>query len=309
MNRRLSGGFLDPVDLGRIADLQLIARTVVAGAHTGIHRSLHTGTSAEFAQYRSYAQGDDTRSVDWHLFARSDRLYVKQYHEEHSLRSTILLDCSASMSYVSGDLTKFRYAQMLAGCLAMLLINQHDAVGLGVYQDELKSYLPARRRPAHLRRILTEIEQAEPSGTTDPAATLRTMGDILPARGMVILISDLLHPIEAVEEHLRSLRARRHDVIVLQISDPAEQTFPFDRATTFVDAETGDERFTVPDTVRTAYLENRQTHFDRVAEVCADAEIHHEEWTTTEPLDLALTSFVHRRNRAVHTTNRPRSAV
>lgn len=305
----LPANFLDPVDLGRIADLQLIARTVVAGVHAGIHRSLHTGTSAEFAQYRPYAQGDDTRWVDWRLFARSDRLHVKQYHEEHSLRSTILLDCSASMAYGSGELTKFRYAQMLAGCLSMLLINQHDAVGLAIYQDTLKTYLPARRRPVHLRRILTEIEQAEPAGTTDPAATLTTMGDVLPARGMVILISDLLHPIEAVEEHLRSLRARRHDVIVLQISDTAEQTFPFDRATTFVDAETDAEQYVVPDSIRSTYLDNRQRHFDRVAAVCADAEIHHEEWLTTQPLDLALAAFIHRRDRTPTTASRPRSAL
>ena len=309
MNNPTPGNFLDPVDLGRIANLELIARTVVSGLHSGIHRSLHTGTSAEFAQYRSYAQGDDTRFVDWRLYARTDRLHVKQFHEEHSLRSTLLLDCSASMGYGSGDITKFRYAQMLAGCVALLLSNQHDAVGLAAYQDELKTYIPARRRPAHLRRVLAEIGNLHPEGSTDTAATLKTMGDILPARGMIILISDLLHPIEEVEAHLRSLRARRHDVIVFQISDPAEQTFPFDRATTFVDSESGEERFAVPDTVRAAYLENRKKHFDRIRTACTESEIHIEEWTTTTPLDLALTSFIHRRSRMLYTSGQRLNAV
>lgn len=309
MNHPAPANFLDPVDLGRIADLQLIARTVVAGLHAGIHRSLHTGTSAEFAQYRSYAQGDDTRFVDWRLYARTDRLHVKQFHEEHSLRSTLLLDCSASMGYGSIDITKFKYARMLAGCLAMLLSNQNDAVGLVAYHDELKTYIPARRRPAHLRRVLAEIENLRPGGGTDTAATLRTVGDILPARGMIILISDLLHPIDEVEAHLRSLRARRHEVIVFQISDPAETTFPFDRATTFVDSETGVERFAIPDTVRTTYIENRKQHFDRIRTACAESEIHIEEWTTTMPLDLALTSFIHRRSRMLYTSSRRRSAV
>ena len=300
--------FLDPVDLGRIADLQLIARTVVAGVHAGIHKSLHTGTSAEFAQYRSYAQGDDTRFVDWHLFARTDRLHVKQFHEEHSLRSTVLLDCSGSMGYGSGELTKFRYAQMLAACLALLLTNQHDAIGFAAYHSELKTYIPARKRPAHLRRVLTEIENQQPEGETDTASTLRTMGDVLPPRGMVVLIADLLHPIDQVESHLRSLRARRHDVIVFQISDPAEETFPFDRATTFIDRETGSEQFAVPDAVRTAYLENRKRHYDRIDQICAESEIHIEKLLTTTPLDAALTAFINRRRKGLYTSSLRRNA-
>lgn len=297
--------FLDPADLARIADLELIARTVVAGIHAGVHRSVHTGTSAEFAQYRPYTQGDDTRFVDWHLYARTDRLHLKQFHEEHSLRATILLDASASMRYGSGEVTKFRYAQMLAACLATILSGQHDAVGLAVYHRALETYVPARRRPTHLRRILTEIENASPEdGGTDTAGTLLAMGDILPPRGMLILITDLLHPVDAVEAHLRSLRARRHDVLVFLVSDPAEETFPFDRSVTFVDAESGDERFAVPDAVREEYLENRRRHFDRVRTFCASSEIHLAAFDTGRPLDLALAEFLHRRSNALYTSSR-----
>ncbi len=291
--------FIDPVQLARIADLQLLARSVVAGLSTGMHRSAHSGASIEFAQYRPYAQGDDPRSVDWHVYARTDRLYIKQHLRETNMRCTILLDCSASMDYSSGTVTKFQYARMLAACLALILTRQKDAVGFIGYHHDLCVYVPPRSSPQHMRRVLVELDNLRPAGATDTARALHYVGDVIHPRGMVVLISDLLHPVDETIDHMRSLRARRHELIVLQMSDPAEQTCPFDRAATFLDAEGADERFAIPQLVREEYLENRRRHFDFIRRECLAAEIDLAEFTTTEPLDRALHYFIHRRSHAL----------
>lgn len=266
---------------------------------SGLHRSPHSGSSIEFAQYRSYAQGDDLRNVDWKLYGRTDRLHIKQYEEETTLRCTLLLDCSASMDYTSHTLTKFNYARMLVACLTMLLQRQRDAAGFVAYHKELVTYVPPMSNVHHLRRIFVELENLETEGEGDTAAALHFLGDVLKPRGMVVLVSDLLHPLETMIDHLKSLRARRHDVVVLQISDPAEQTFPFDASATFVDAESGDEQYAVPGAVREEYLERRRVHFEGIRRECLANEIDVAEFTTTDPLDRALHFFLHHRNNAL----------
>lgn len=300
--------FIKPEELAAIDDLQLLARSVVEGFLSGMHRSPHSGASIEFAQYRPYTQGDNLRDVDWRLYARTDRLHVKQYEDETSLRCTILLDCSGSMDYTSGTVKKFEYARMLAACIAMLLHTQRDSVGYIAYHREVLDYVPPRTGPLHLRRIFVDLENIEPMHTTDTAGALAYLGDVLKPRGMVILISDLLHPLDDVLRHLKSLRARRQDVMVLQISDPAEQEFPFESSATLVDAESGQEQFAVPDAVRDEYLANRKAHFDAIRRECLAAEIDIDEFTVTEPLDRALHFFLHRR-RQLMTTARGRSAA
>lgn len=297
---------IDPVQLAQISDLQLLARIVVEGLMTGLHRSAHSGSSIEFAQYRPYTQGDDPRYIDWRLYGRTDRLHIKQYQDETNLRCTILLDCSASMQYTSHALTKFQYAQMLAACLATILHQQRDAFGLISYHRELIGYAPPRTSASHLRRILVELDNLKPEGATDTAAALQYLGDVLQPRGMVVLISDLLHPIDALIEHLKSLRARRHDLLVLQVSDPAEQTFPFDQSATFVDLESGKEQFAVPNAVREQYLANRQAHFDLIRKECLASEIDIAEFSTHEPLDRALYFYLQKRTNALLATSRQR---
>jgi len=300
--------FINPSELAQIGDLQLLARTVVSGLGAGIHRSLHTGTSAEFAQYRPYTQGDDLRFVDWRLYGRTDRLHVKQYQDESNVHATVLLDCSASMGYGSGAVSKFRYAQMLAACLVMMMSDQHDVVGFAAYHHDLVTHIPARRQAGQMHRLLLAIDERAPVGAkTDTAGVLQFMGDVLPPRGVVVLIADLLHPIDEMLGHLRSLRAQRHDVLVLQISDPAEQTFPFDRSITLVDSEDGREQFAVPDDVRETYLENRSRHFETIREACLASEIDVEEFVCSEPLDKALHHFMHRRNHGLLTNSRRQS--
>lgn len=299
--------FIDPAELARISDLSLLARTVVEGFLSGVHRSPHSGASIEFAQYRPYTQDDDTRRVDWKLYARADRLHIKQFQEETNMRCTVLLDCSASMDYGSGAVSKFDYARMLAACLAMILHKQRDAGGFIAYHDRVLVHLPPRSDPRHLQRTLLELQNVRPSGETNTAGALQRLGETLQPRGMVALISDLLYPAEDVVDHLKSLRAKRHDVMVLQISDPAEQTFPFDKATTFVDAESERERFTIPDQAREEYLENRRRHFSTIRRECLSAEIDVQEFAVSEPLDGALHFFFHRRNDSLLTSSLRRS--
>lgn len=296
--------FIDPVELDRITDLELIARTVVAGMSTGLHKSLHTGVSVEFAQYRPYAQGDEPRFVDWRLYGRTDRLHIKQFQQETNLRFTVLLDCSASMAYGSEGISKFRYAQMLSASLVMLMSGQRDTVGFAAYHHELCIHIPARAQVDQVRRILVAIDNLEPAGQTDTASALQHMGNVLAPRGMVVLITDLLHPVEDVMVHLRSLRAQRHDLMVFQISDPAEKSFPFDRSVTLVDAEQDREQFVVPEAMRDAYLENRARHFEAIRQECLAGEIDVEEFICTEPLDRALHHLIRRRNHALFTSSR-----
>lgn len=295
--------FIEPEQLANVADLQLLARTVVEGLMSGLHRSPLSGSSIEFAQYRPYSQGDDLRKIDWHLFGRTDRLYIKQFEEETTMRTTILLDCSGSMDYSSHVVTKFDYARMLAATLAVLLQRQRDAVGLIAYHHELVTYIPPLSNDRHVRRILVELDNARAEGHTDTPGALAYLGDVLKPRGMVILISDLLHPMDEMIDHLKSLRARNQDVLVMHISDPAEQTFPFEETLTFVDAETGQEQYAVPDAVREQYLENRRAHFEAIRKECLEVEIDITEFTTSEPLDRALHFYLHRRNRAVSQTS------
>ncbi len=296
--------FMNPADLARIKDLQLLARSVVEGMMIGLHRSPHAGASVEFAQYRPYTQGDDLRHVDWRLYGRTDRLHIKQFQEETNLRCTIVLDCSGSMEYGSVEPRKFRYGQMLAACLAYLLNQQKDAVGLVGYRQAIQVYLPPAVGARHLRRVLAELDGLASEGATDTAGTLGYLGNVVRPRGMVVLVSDLLHPLEETVEHLRSLRARRQDIMVLQISDPAERTFSFDRALTLVDAEDAREQYIVPDAVREQYLENRRRHFDQLRQECLAEEIDIEEFSTDQPLDHALHYFLQRRTHFLHRSSR-----
>ncbi len=306
MNEKLQ--HIDPAQLAKIADLQLLARTVVEGLMTGLHRSPHTGSAIEFAQYRPYTQGDDPRFIDWHLYGRTDRLRIKQYQEETNLRCTLLLDCSASMDYGSGPITKFTYARMLTACLAMILQTQRDSAGFIGYHHDLLTYLPPRVSATHVRRIFAELDRIKPEGQTDTPRALHYLGDVLPPRGMVILVSDLLHPVEQMIDHLKSVRARRHDVVVMQITDPAERDFPFEQSQTFIDVESGQEQFAVPANVREIYLENRWRHFSAIRGACLAAEIDMVEFFTNEPLDRALHFFLHQRRNSLMTSSKTSSA-
>ncbi len=290
---------IDPTQLAQITDLELLARIVVDGFMTGLHRSPRFGTSIEFAQYRAYTQGDDPRFIDWSLYARTDRLHTKLFQDDTNLRCTIMIDCSASMNYASGAVSKFQYARMLAACLALLLFRQKDGIGLIGFQESAELYLPPRNSARHLRRLQVELNSLQAKGKTDISRALEYAGDVSPPRGMLILISDLLHPVESTIAPLRLMRARNHDAIVFQISDPSEQTFPFKKSVTLLDAESDREQFVVPDSIREEYLENRERHFSQIRNECLAVEIDVDEFVTDEPLDRALHAFLQRRTQTL----------
>ncbi|MBD3265269.1 DUF58 domain-containing protein [bacterium] len=299
---------LDPDQLLQITDLQILARTVVEGFLTGIHKSPYTGASIEFAQYRPYVQGDDPRFIDWSLYARTDRLRTKQFQKETNLRSTILLDCSASMNYTSGNITKFHYARVLAACLAMLLIQQNDETGLITFHESVDTFIPPRTHAKHLSRILVALNNAEVQGQTDVVTALKFIGDFFTHRGMIILISDFLSPLDTILPYIKQLRTQQHDLLLLQIADPAEQTFDFKKSATFIDTESQKELFVVPDYAREEYLANRHRHFEALHRECATFEIAMDEFTITQPFDRALHFFLQQRNRLLTSTGVRRSS-
>ncbi|MGI6456665.1 MAG: DUF58 domain-containing protein [bacterium] len=300
---------IDPVQLAKIKDLQLLARSVVQGALSGLHRSPFFGSSIEFAQYRPYVQGDDPRFVDWSLYARTDRLHIKQFHDETNLRCMLVLDCSASMQYGSRGITKFQYARILTACLATLLLQQKDEMGLFGFHRDKEVYVPTRSSPNHYRRIMVDLANMEPQNETNIALALFNLAELMKHRGLIILVSDLLHPADRFLDQLKLLRARKHEIIIFQISDPTEQTFSFDRSVTLIDAESGQEQFAIPDLIREQYLENRNIHFLEIRKTCLSTQIEYKEFTTAEPLDHALRYFIENRNRLMQETRGRRNRM
>jgi uncharacterized protein (DUF58 family) len=290
-------GFLDPATLARLGSLELKARTVVEGFLSGLHRSPFKGFSVEFAEYRQYLPGDDLSTIDWKVYARSDRYYVKKFEEETNLDCHILLDVSASMGYGSGDITKLRYGSMLAACLAHLMNRQRDAVALTTFDDAITGMLPASARPGHLRSILVALDTLAMGSRTDVSKPLHLLADAIRKRGLVVLISDLLDEPERVVDGLKHFRFRGSDVIVFHLLDPAELTFPFERAARFRDIELGDELMAVPSVVRQQYLDALNQAVARYKRELGSAGIDYKLMDTSTPLEFALMSYLSTRGR------------
>lgn len=295
MKHPSSGGelrFLDPEVIGRIGSLELKARTIVEGVLSGLHRSPFKGFSIEFAEYRQYMPGDDLATIDWKVFARSDRHYVKKYEQETNLQCHLLLDVSRSMGYGSGRTTKLDYASHLTAALAYLMTRQRDAVGLMAFDDRLVTSLPASGRPGHLRAILATLDRLQLGSQSDMSKPLHLLAEMLVKRGMVILVSDLLDEPERVIRGLKHLRFKGSDVIVFHVMDPAELTFPFDRATRFKDLETEDEVLAVPSVVREDYLASVKDLIGGYERALRVAGIDYKLLDTSQPLDFALLAYL-----------------
>src|SRR5919107_1219613 len=255
--------FLDPSVIARLGTLELKARTIVEGFLSGLHRSPFKGFSVEFAEYRQYLPGDDLSTIDWKVYARSDRHYVKKFEEETNLNCHVMLDISGSMGYGSRGVTKFEYGQCLAASLSYLMNRQRDAVGLTAFDDRIVTMLPASSRPGHLRTVLLTLDRLALGQKTNVSKPLHQLADSLSKRGMVVLISDLLDDPEQVIRGLKHFQFRGTDVIVFQVLDPHETEFPFERATRFEDMETSEEVMAVPVVVRQAYLQSIGALIDR----------------------------------------------
>jgi uncharacterized protein (DUF58 family) len=290
--------FLDPAVIARLGSMELKARTVVEGFLSGLHRSPYKGFSVEFAEYRQYMPGDDLSTLDWKVYARSDRHYVKKFEEETNLECHLLLDVSASMAYRGGAaMSKLEYGSVLAASLAYLMHRQRDATGLIEFDDRIRGRLPASARPGHLHAILLALDKVTPGAKSDVGRPLHQLAEALGKRSLVVLISDLLDDPDSVVRGLKHLRFRGTDVIVFQVLDPHELLFPFRGAARFTDVESADVVTADPARVREGYLEALAALRARYERELRGAGIDFISLDTSKPLDFALLAYLDTRAR------------
>lgn len=279
---------MTPAAIVRIKNLELRAKVVVEGFMAGLHRSPYHGFSVEFSDYRQYSPGDDLRYLDWKLLARADRKYIKRFEDETNLRCYLLVDFSHSMSYSSLSYSKSHYASTLAATLAYFLNRQRDAVGLLTFADQLLEIIPPRFRAGHLRRLMLGLERSTVGNASDLRRPLQQIAATVRKRGLVILISDFLAPIEALSRDLAALRAQGHEVLVLRVCDPAEVSFPFKSAVNFLDLESGQRRFIDPEIAAPEYRQRFAEHEAQIRTACENLGIHFFPLTSDQSLDAAL---------------------
>lgn len=264
----------------------------------GLHKSPYHGFSVEFSQHRSYMQGDPIKNIDWNVYAKSDKYFIKQYEEETNLISHINLDISASMDYKhSGEITKLEYGSVLAASLIYIMIQQQDAVGLSVYSDKIENYLPPKSTRVYSQNLIKAIESTEPSSKTDTAKCLNSIADKIKRRGLVIIISDLFDDPDSILTTIKKFHFKKNEVIVFQILDPVEQNFAFGKDAIFVDKETGEEMTTQPHQIQKAYQDSMRSYIDRLKNECLGHGIEYNLLTTTTPFDKALLSYFGKRSR------------
>jgi len=280
-----------------IRSLELRARVVVEGFWNGLHRSPYHGFSVEFTEYREYSPGDDTRYLDWRLFARSDRYYLKKFEDETNLRCHLLVDQSRSMSYGSVSYTKLDYARTLAATLAWFLNDQGDAVGLFTFAERVLDYLPARHRHGHLRQLMLALEKESVGSETNLGEPLRRVAELARKRGLVVLISDLLAPVDELERNLARLTAAGHEVVIFQVLDPNELAFDFNRAMLFQDVESEKDVYLDPQTVRAEYQRQLHAHGLGFETICRKLGFTFHRVVTDQPMDMALFNFLQSRKR------------
>lgn len=268
---------------------------VVEGFMVGLHKSPYHGFSVEFAEHRPYMDGDPLRNLDWKVYAKTDRMYVKQYEEETNLKSYILLDMSNSMNYTSGSITKFQYASYLAAALSFLMIQQRDAVGLAAYDTELRNYLPPRSVHTYLNVVLSTLEKLQPTAQTDIGKNLHRVAERISRRGLIIVLSDLMDDPENILSGLKHFRHNGHEVLVLQILDLREVDFAFTGDVRFKDLETGVELPTQPWHIRKEYQKMMGDFIERIRRGCQENQIDHTLLQTDTTYDQALISYLTKR--------------
>ena len=283
---------MDPSTLMRIRSLAVRAKVVVEGFWRGIHRSPYHGFSVEFTEYRQYTPGDDTRYLDWRLYARSDRYYIKKYEDETNLRCLLLVDRSRSMAFGSLSYTKADYATTVAASLARLLSAQGDAVGVVTFGKTIDDYLPPRNRPGHLKRLTGMLEHPPESRDTNLSEPLQRVADMARRRGLLILLTDMLAPIDQLKRDLGMLRARGHEVVVFQFLDPAEWEFDFSTPTRFEDMETGQDLYIDPAMAAESYRQRLRAHLAEADTACAEVGADAYRFLTNEPIENALLTYL-----------------
>ena len=296
-----SSRLLDPQTLAKLQGLELRARRIVEGYVAGLHRSPYQGFSNEFAEHREYAPGDDLRYVDWKVFGKTDRFYLKQFEEETNLICYLLLDTSESMQYQGpgAPLSKLAYGQCAAAALAYLVLHQRDAVGLVTFDHEIRHLLRPSSNPTQLKQLLRVMEETAAARKTGTGPIFHDLAERFARRGIVVIISDLFDDLDAMLAGLKHFRHRRHDVIIFHVLDPAEIDFPFQQVTMFKGLEASGEVVTEPRSLRAAYQQEVQSFLKRLRSGCRAQQIDYLTVRTDQPLDTVLTAFLSARKKRV----------
>lgn len=290
--------YLQPQVVSKLANMELRARLVVEGFITGLHRSPYHGFSVEFAEHRPYMPGDEIRHIDWKIYARTDRYYIKQYEEETNLKAYIVLDASRSMGYASeGQISKLDYGSYLAAALSFMMIKQQDAVGLALFNERVTEYFPPHATRGYLRQILLALQRGSASGGTGAGKSLHQIADRIRRRGLVIVISDLLDDPGEVIGALKHFRYKKNEVIVMHVLDPLERSFGFGRNATFVDVETHERITTFPWQVQKAYQKEMGAFLDTYKKLCRENHVDYVLLDTNTPFDVALFEYLSKRQR------------
>jgi len=296
---------LPPEIINMIGRLEFLARTAKVGSINGRHTSPHKGFSVEFAEHRQYVTGDDLRNLDWRVFGKSDRYYIKQYIEETNMRATILVDASGSMAYAGESasglgakthLSKFEYGRYLASALTYLLIRQQDAVGLVTFDEEIKTYLRPTAKPSQVRTVLEALSRTTPARDTRCAATFHEIAERIPSRGLIIVISDLFDDAEAIKNALHHFRYKNHELVVFHLMAEEELTFPFDKFDDFRCLEVEGRRLNIdPATIRASYLDRVKSHLKSIELACGQMKADYVPVNTKTPVTEALFSYFSQR--------------
>jgi uncharacterized protein (DUF58 family) len=290
---------LDAETIAKLSHLEITARQVVEGFISGLHRSPYRGFSVEFAEHREYSPGDEVRQIDWRVYARSDRFYIKQYEEETNVRAYLLVDSSGSMQYKGEHsfqgLSKFEYAQHIAAALAHLMLRQSDAVGMVTFDKSIRRYIPPRSAGTHLHVLLEELARTEPGEETSLAAIFHDLAERIKRRGLIIIISDFFDDVNEIIEAMHHFRYRHHEVMVVHVMADEELSFPFRRWLEFRDLERNYKLMLDPSSLREEYLRNLHTHLEELAHGCGQLEIDYLQFNTADPYDSVLAGYLGRR--------------
>src|SRR2546423_5705913 len=289
--------YLDPRTLARISALDLRARLIVEGLMTGMHRSPYQGISVEFAQHRPYVQGNDIRHIDWKVFGRSDKIYLKQYLEETNLHLICIVDASESMGYgtVSGDgatWTKYDHATAIAASLSYMAIQQQDSVGLAIFDQALSRYFKPSNSPGQWKIVVNELQLVPRWNKTNTGKILDQIAEKLTHRSLIVLISDFFDDLESIQQGLRHLRYKKHEIMAFQILDPTEIEFPFEDVTLFKGLEEAGELLTEPRALREGYIEQLAMFTEELKKSCRGMHIDFQRFSSGDTLDVALSGFL-----------------
>jgi uncharacterized protein (DUF58 family) len=290
--------YLQPDVVAKLSNMEIVARLVVEGFITGLHKSPYHGFSVEFAEHRQYMPGDEPKHIDWKIFGKTDRYYIKQFEEETNLKSYIILDASRSMAYSSnGKMSKLEYASYIAAALSYLMVQQRDAVGLTIYDEKVRTHMPPHATKSYLKAILKQLELTEAGNKTGTAASLHQIAERIKRRGLVIILSDLFDKPNEVAAAFKHFRHKKNEIIVMQVLDPLERSFAFGGDAVFKDMETSEEITTQPSHLQKAYQDEMKKFLDLYKKECRENNIDYVLLDTTTPFDTALFQYLSKRQR------------